>query len=321
MTAHTDWQPGVYRDVPMETYLDIAALSAGVIKTLVDRCPAAAWYESWLNSARVKDDTTATDLGTIAHGILLEGSTDKVVVIDPRDHPAEKTGAIPNGWTNKSIRAARDEARASGCTPILLDDMNGAIRMVEAAQTFIASLEKSEPAIFTAFAPALGESEVVMIWREGETLCKLRTDRITIERDLVIDYKTSGMSVEPDRWGRTQMVNMAHYVGAAWYRRGVHAVCGVEPAYVYLAQEVDPPHLCSLIGVDPAAFALGDEKIATALKLWAACVERDSWPAYPNRVCYPALPPWEATRWEERQIDQFAGYPYDPAVLFKKDAA
>ena len=46
------------------------------------------------------------DAGTIAHEILLEGSQNCVTVIDPADHPAEKTGTTPSGWTNKSLGAS-----------------------------------------------------------------------------------------------------------------------------------------------------------------------------------------------------------------------
>ena len=62
----------------------------------------------------VRETSAEMDAGTVAHAILLEGNSDVVTIIDPTNHPAEKTGNIPDGWTNKSIRAARDSARASG---------------------------------------------------------------------------------------------------------------------------------------------------------------------------------------------------------------
>lgn len=312
--------PGVYPNLAMADYLAIPALSSGVARTLVDRCPRAAWHDSYLNPDRERHDTSATDLGTIAHGILLEGSTDKVKVIDPRDHPAEKTGNIPDGFTNKSIRQARDLARAEGLTPILLADFVAVQSMVDAAWEYLASVKQHEPAIHAAFQPDGGESEVTMVWQDGATLCKLRTDRISSNTDLIVDYKTSAMSVDPDRWGRTQMVSMGYYFSAAWYRRGVHALTTTTPDYVFLCQEVEAPHLCSLVGCDPATLALGEDKVRTALERWQHCVCTDNWPAYPSRVVYPELPPWEAARWMEKTTDA-QGYPYDPAKLFSKEAA
>ena len=75
-------EPGVYPDLPMADYLAIPALSAGIVRTLLDRCPRAAWHESWLNPQRARYDTAATDIGTVAHAVLLEGSDDCVEVIE-----------------------------------------------------------------------------------------------------------------------------------------------------------------------------------------------------------------------------------------------
>lgn len=320
--------PGIYPDLPMADYLALPALSAGVVRTMVDRCPLAAWHESPLNEARVIDTSPATDTGSIAHAILLEGSRECVAVIDPQDHPAEKTGAIPDGWTNKSIRAARDAARAAGKIPVLAPAMAAIDAMAAQALAFIASLRDSEPAIWAAFRPDGGRSEVTMVWQEGDTLCKLRADRIASDHGVIIDYKTSAMSVEPDRWGRTQLVSMGYYVSAAWYRRGVRALTGVDPSYVFLCQEVDPPYLCSLVGLDPAGLELGDEKCGAGLRQWQECARTGDWPAYPNRVCYPELPVYERARWDERNGIGADGIPYDVSKLwgpprdpFKREAA
>lgn len=311
--------PGIYPDLPMADYLALPALSAGVVRTMIERCGLAAWYESPLNPDRVTDASAATDTGSIAHAILLEGSRECVAVIDPNDHPADKTGAIPEGWTNKSIRAARDTARAAGKIPVLAPAMAEIDSMVSAATAYIATLRESEPAIWRAFQPAGGKSEVTMVWQEGDTLCKLRADRIATDNGLIVDYKTSAMSVEPDRWGRTQLASMGYYVSAAWYRRGVRALTGVDPDYVFLCQETAPPYLCSLVGCDPAALALGDEKCGAGLRQWQECVRTNVWPAYPNRVCYPELPVWERARWDEQALS--ASERGDWRILFPALAA
>lgn len=320
--------PGIYPGLPMAEYLAIPALSAGILRTLVDRCPRAAWYESWLNPERARTDSPATDLGTVAHAVLLEGSDDCLAEINPADHPAEKTGAIPDGWTNKSIRTARDAARAAGKIPLLVADAERVRAMVEAAAHFLREAGQHEPAVAAAFEPDGADTELTMVWQEGETLCKLRADKITADRALICDYKTSGVSVEPDRWGRTQLVGLGYYVSAAWYRRGVRALTGVEPAYAFLAQETDAPYLCSLVGVSPEAFALGDEKVAAGLAEWQRCVAAGQWPAYPPRIAYPELPVYERMRWDERNGVGADGIPYDLAQIwgpprdpFKREAA
>jgi len=304
---------GIFPGMAMQDYLDMPAVSASLLKTIITRCPKAAWYESWMNTEREHDTSKAMDAGTIAHGILLEGSEAGIEVIDPNDHPAEKTGAIPSGWTNKSIKAARDAAREAGKIPILLDDYGTIKDMVGMAREFIESLRTTEPAIWTAFQPEGGESEVTMVWNDGETPCRIRPDRIAADRKLIVDYKTGGTSAEPGLWGRTQMVRMGYYTSAAFYLRGVKALCDVVPAYVWLVQEQEAPFLCSLVGLDPHAAELGARKIEYALSLWRQCITSGQWPAYPTRVCYPEIPTWEDAAFDEQEMNAIE---YDPAVLF-----
>lgn len=309
--------PGTYHGQKMVEYLGVPGVSASIIKKIVSECPRAAWWDSWLNPNQTRETSDAMDAGTIAHAILLDGSAAGVEVIDPQDHPAEKTGAIPAGWTNKSIRAARDDARKAGKIPVLTDGFAGIQNMVDSARAFIESLKAEEPAVWQAFQPTGGESETTMIWQEKDTFCKMRPDRISTDRKLIIDVKTTARSAEPDSWGRTQLVGMGYYVSAAWYRRGVETLCGVSPAYVFLVIEAEPPHLCSLVGMDPHAWDLGAQKVEAGLKAWQACERSGKWPAYATRVCYPEIPAWEDSRWEERQAQEFMAQPVkDPASAY-----
>lgn len=281
----------------MEAYLSMEAASASILKRVIGECPRAGWFDSWLNPARVADaGKKASDAGSIAHSILLEGSTDLIAVIDPMDHPAEKTGAIPTGWTNKSIKAARDAAKDAGKIPVLLEDMASIENMVDSAWTYIETVKDDEPAIWEVFQKGNGESELTIVWQDGPTLCRIRPDRISLDRKLIVDVKTTQRSAEPGSWGRTQLIGMGYYVGAAFYRRGVEALCEESPEYVFLVIEQEPPYLCSLVGMSPAHWEVGGQIIARALDIWGNCVRTNNWPAYATRVAYPDLPAWEEAR-------------------------
>jgi len=310
-------EPGVYPKLSMRDYLSAPAVNASLLKSIVERCPQAAWFESWLNPAREREQNTATmDAGTIAHSILLEGDTSRVAIIDPQDHPAKTTGAIPEGWTNQSIRAARDAAYAAGKLPILKSAFGEIEAMVNSARAFIETVKEDEPAIWRAFQPDGGESEVSVIWEDdGGVLCRMRPDRIATDRKLIIDYKTGDTTAEPNTWGRSQMIRMGYYTAAAFYRRGVKRMFKTDCDYIFLVQECKPPYLCSLVGVDKTGFAIGGAKIDHGLRLWSRCNHMQMWPAYPSRVCYPEIPPWEVARWEETEA---LGIPYDPAMLFER---
>lgn len=308
--------PGVYPGLSMAEYLAIPAVSASTLSTLLEKCPAAAWHASAFNPKRKTTSTAEQDIGSIAHSILLEGSREICEIIDPADHPAEKTGAIPDGWTNKSIRAAREAARAAGRIPVLIDVMARVEDIVDAALAYLESLRESEPAIHALFLPEGGASEVTMIWREGATLCKLRADRVAHDFALIADYKTTSTSAEPNAFGRRQLVGMDYYISAAWYRRGVRALHGVDPTYVFLAGETDEPYLHSLIGCDPSLTELGDEKVGAALQAWQACERSGEWPGYPTRVAWIEAPVYERAQWDERNgVDEY-GIPADLSKLF-----
>jgi hypothetical protein len=309
--------PGIYPDMPMADYLAIDALSSTPARTIIEECPRAAWWRSRLNPEREREESERMDIGTIAHSLLLEGDRSKIAVIDPADFPAKTTGAIPEGWTNASIRAARDNARASGLQPVLVADMVEIDSMVTVAHEFVGSLRTTEPAIWRAFQPDGGRSEVTIVWDDGGTLCKLRIDRAALDYGVAIDYKTSAMSVEPDRFGRAALSGMGYGFSAAWYCRGIKAATGAECDYVFLAQEVEAPYLCSLPGCDPARMALEKAKVATALRMWQECVRTGQWDGYPNRVCYPELPAWESAKFAEKF--EAHGIPFDYAALTGRD--
>lgn len=306
-------KPGVYPHAEMADYLAAPAISASIIKEIVNRCPKAAWHESWLNERRIIDVSNAEQsAGSIAHSILLEGSTACVCVVDPKDYPSEpkrkgEAGTIPVGWTNKAIKGAKAAAIADGKIPVLLGDMAEINAMVAAARDFIESLrgKENEPAIWEAFQPDGGDSEITMLWQDGPTLCKMRPDRISKDRGVIIDYKTGKTSSEPDVWGRTQMVRMGYYVGGAFYRRGIEQMLGISPAYVFLTQEQQSPWLCSLVGMDNHAFALGGDKVDRGLTRWAQCAKTGRFPAYATRVVYPEIPDWEERQWGEKAISGF----------------
>jgi hypothetical protein len=300
--------PGIYEGVPMETYLAMPAASASMMITLLTSCPRAAWFGSWLNPRRPHGSSTpAQSVGTLAHALLLENSKAQLAVIDPNDYPAEKTGNIPDGWTNKAIRAARDTALAKGMIPVFPATASAVEAMVAEARVFLSTLADSEPAIHDLFQRGGGRSEVTIVWEEDGCLFRIRPDRLAITNALMGDVKTTKTVAEPDRWGRTQLFGMHYYIAAAFYRRGLMAATGKRSKYVYLAQEQDPPHLCSLIGLDPAAELLGERRCDRAVAIWKDCMKQGRFPGYPNRVAYPETPSWEMKREEAEEL----GIAYD----------
>lgn len=312
-----DLKPGVYEGVSMAEYLAMPAANASLLTTLLERCPRAAWHESWLNPKRPAEASTpAQSVGTLAHEQLLEGTQTRLQVIDPRDYPTKSSGNIPDGWTNADIRAARDQALAAGLVPVFPNVAEDVAAMVAEARAFLATLRQSEPAVHDLFMPGGGRSEVTIVWEEDGCLFRIRPDRLSDA--LCADLKTTGDSAEPGHWGRRQLFGMGYYVAAALYRRGILAATGKRVESVYLVQEQAAPFLCSLVGLDPVAMQLGERKAARAIAVWKRCMKTGEWPGYPNRAAYPEAPAWEVA---QEEVEEAAGIPYDIEKLWKENRA
>lgn len=290
----------------MADYLKIRAVSAGVLRTLIEECPAAAMYcSTFSEEPKPADDTDASDFGSVVHSILFEGSTDCVVVVDPEEHPAEKTGAIPAGWTNKSIRAARDQIRLLNKIPVLKKDFASIAAAVASAQRFIESLNGTDAhRVWAAFQPGCAKREETIEFQWHGMSCKIRPDLLSNDGRTIVDGKSTMTSANPEAWARSQMYGRGLYLSAAFYQVGVEITIGTRPEYLFLVISQEAPYLCSLVGVDPHGMDLAHRQIEWAIKEWIRCAKAGKWPGYPNNICYIETPAWLESQWTDREMGQ-----------------
>lgn len=281
--------PGIYDISAEEYHADCClepSLSASVIHILLSQSPRHAWYSHVrLNSEFVAEERDNFDRGTAAHAYLLEGNA-SLEIIDAPD------------FRTKAAREARDAARAAGKTPLLAKHWQDVLDMVEAATRQLDEF-RDPPRPFTA-----GKPERTIVWMEpvGSKVvwCRARVDWLADDRLTVDDYKSTAASANPEAWTRT-MFGAGADIQAAWYRRGVRAVAGVDPKFRFCVQENFAPFLLSVISLGPMAMDLAEKKVRFALELWARCLSTDEWPAYPQQTCYADLPAYEEARWIARE--------------------
>lgn len=298
--------PGFYSAdvIPMAAYLAdpclVPSLSSGAAQTIITRSPQHVWASHPRLGGRVSDDSSASDTGSLMHDLLL-GGEGKICVIEPSEYRSKPTkdnpdGSIPVGWTNAAIREARDTARANGLTPILAGAMGAARAAVKVARDYLAHSE-------LAGALDSGESEVTMIWLEGETMLRARPDWVNHEQRIVLHYKTTQASAAPEPFSRLA-VNSGYDMALAFYRRGWEALTGMKDwMHVILAQEQAAPYSCSLHSLDPAAWAIADEKVERAIRTWRRCVQTDRWPAYSGSIAYVTPTPWALAEAERLALE------------------
>ena len=284
MTAPAELVSGVYPGIPMADYLAIKALSSGMAHHILTQSPLHAWIDSPWNPNREDDSNKTSDIGTVAHDVLLEGGTGIIERIDPNDYPAEKTGAIPTGWTNKAIRAARDAARVTGKIPLFPADVDAVTAMVASARAYIADSELA--GVFD-----IGAAEQTAIWQDGATLCKARPD--WLNNDICLHVKTTKRSVAPYSFER-MAINMGYDMSIAFYARGIE-----RPNHLILAIEQDPPYACKLFGLSNAQADISARKVERAINTWAACMKAGKFPAYDGTVHYIEPTPWDMAKAEQ----------------------
>lgn len=293
-------------NIDSETYhkdsiFPVPSLSNSIAKILIDQSPLHAWMaHPRLNPKYVPQESSRFDLGTAAHDLILEGGTAKICVINPEDYrskptKAEPEGAIPKGWTNGAIRAARDQARDNGLVPVLPWDHAAIKNMVEAAHKFIESSELR--GIFQQ-----GKPEQTIAWEEDNGVCcRARLDWLTNDHEIILDYKTTN-NAEPEAFIR-QIGSMGYDMQDAFYRRGMEKISGKRPVFVFLAQEIEPPYACSLVSLSNAYLEIAEAKVRKAIDLWAECVSSGMWPSYDKRIHYAEPAGWQLQQLERQAVN------------------
>jgi hypothetical protein len=265
-------------DMPDADYRAVPALSYSGAKDLM-RSPALF---DWRRT-HPRPDSTDFDLGRVAHTLLLGSGAPLAVVKDDEDQPFKT-------WTPKA-KAAAEEKRAAGYTPLLLHQALGVADMVEAV--------RAHPLAGKLLEHGRGHGEVSVFWDDPET-CRAqraRLDWLLVEDDdgrpAVVDLKTTA---DVRRRALTKTIDEYHYNWQhAHYLDGLTAH-GVDDArFVFVFVEKTPPHLVRVAEIDVEAAATGARFMQAARRLYAQCLAAGDWPGYPPKVELLGLPRFAPT--------------------------
>lgn len=288
---------GYWPKVPEEVYhadpCVTPSLSSSIAKTLLSKSPRHAWCEHpRLNPSREPEEKEEFDIGKAAHAMIL-GEPMNFSVIDPEDYPAEKTGSIPKGWTNAAIKKAREKAYESGKIPLLKEQHASIEKMVAAAREQLKRHECGDAFIG-------GESELTLVWKEGDVWCRCRIDHYPGSKNFY-DYKTTQASANPDSCAG-YFSSMGYDLTSAFYRRGIRKVLNIEnPIYNFVVQEIKEPHCLSVVGYGPDVDFMADRKVEEAIRIWGRCLKENRWPGYSSRKVYIGIPTYSEKAWLDRE--------------------
>lgn len=247
------------------------SLSSGIVKILANKAPVFAHRAHPRLGGMKAEHNDTFDIGTVAHAMLLEEDESGLIIVDADD------------WRTKAAKEKRVEAHAAGKVALLERHADKCRAMVAAARAFIPTSEIAE-----AVEGAVAES--VILWSEDDTHFRIRKDWLSADRRVVIDYKTTE-DASPEAFCRT-IPNLGYHLQGALYSRGVYALTGVLPKFVFLAQETEAPYACALYGCDPVLSAVAEAQLQHAIETWETCMSTGKWPAYGSRVHWADAPGW-----------------------------
>lgn len=274
-------EPGVYQLSDADYHADPVpggSLSASGAKVLLPPgCPARfAWQRQ-----HGRPPKREFDLGHAAHREVLGVGTE-LEVIDAET------------WNTKAAKEAVAAARAAGRTPVKPSQMAQVAAMAAALREHPIAGELLDPATMLAEQSVFWVDGEAGIWRRA------RLDAITrpsAEEPLVIvDYKSCTAadlrSVERAMW------NYGYAGQAAWYLDAAETIPGFEQEmqFFFVFQEVDPPHLVTVVEPDVVALQVGRRRNREAIQLYRQCVESGQWPGHTptDEIPLVSVPAWAA---------------------------
>lgn len=272
--------------MPAADYHAMPQLSCSLAKILIAQSPLHAWTASpVLNPNYRPEEKEAFDIGSAAHALLLEGE-DRMVVVEADD------------WRTKAAKEGRDAARAAGKHPILARKYQDVQRMRDAAVLAIAKCSD-----LSGITLADGRVEHVVTWTERGVECRARIDFLANGELVILDYKST-TDATPRAFSK-QIARMGYHYQDEFYSRGVKAVYGRRPKFVFLAQETTAPYACSFHGCAPSLLAIAEQDVDYAVKVWGECLKSGTWPAHSNRIHWAEATPWQVAEVEERHAIEY----------------
>lgn len=276
--------PGLHDEVPeAEYHAHRGSLSVSGAKVLLK---APALYRYQLDNPPERKQVF--DFGSAAHQLILGAGPGLAVI------PATGRGKD----LQDAHREAKEAAYAEGKIPVTEDEFRTVREMADALSG-------------NTLAMALlgeGKPEVSGYFEDAETgiLRRCRFDWLPTpvkgRRTIIADYKTA-RSADPAEFGKPA-ADFGYAQQAAWYTDAAIAL-GVDPdpAFLFIVQEKTAPYLSTVIQLDEDALQIGRHLNRKALRIYAECIETDTWPGYSTEVEQVSLPGWFINKNEDALND------------------
>lgn len=273
-TAEMDTTGASMWDCTNDEYHADPRVSSTMLK-LLRKSPAKFHWRYVLGRDR-PETTPAQALGSAVHSLVYEADKfDALFAVAPKVD--RRTTAGKAAW-------AEFVAENDGKT-LLPADVFGAAQ-------HIANAVRSD--VFAKMLLGLdGVAEQAIVWRDSATgiECKAKPDWACGKAATLVDLKTCG-DASLAGFSR-QMAAMEYHCQAAWYCDAWKALTGVQPAFVFIAVETEPPYEVSCHEITEEAMVLGRERNAQALQELSECRASGCYePKWRQQINTLSLPAW-----------------------------
>jgi len=253
-------EPGLYDMTNAEYHADPVpggSLSSSGAKKLIAKTPAHFKYDQ--DHAEHKD---VFDFGTAAHSLILEGDASGIVEVDA------------DSWRTKAAQEAKEEAHATGKTPLLSKDYAQVKAMARAI--------KQHPEAMLLLSDGVAEKSAFAQHETGVWL-RARFDWLPNRRGegvILVDYK-SAVSADPRKFAKSA-ADFGYHQQDPFYR-DVAKLVGIseDPSFLFVVQEKTAPYLVNVIELNDEAVNMGRALNEKAVRTYQQCMLTDSWPGYP----------------------------------------
>lgn len=266
---------GLIYGMPANQYHAADALGSTNIKALAD--PDISMLEVRQMLAH-NEHKAVYDMGTLGHGLILEGSYDDLICRIDAD-----------SYRTKDAREERDAAYAAGLIPVNDSEV----------ETMLEPLHKIQDAVMnhSIAGPLLTghEPEVSAFWQEQGVNLKGRFDAYHADRGAIVDLKILS-SARPSEVQKA-ISDFGYYIQAKTYRNGAHRLTGFMPDFIFVVAQKTEPYTVSVHRLRPEALEAAQRRIDFALARYRRAQESGTWPGY-EQIYSQGLTPWERVKTE-----------------------
>lgn len=278
----------------LEGFAQSASFSSSMAKAMVEKTEKEAFLSNQRLNPDFEEDegSDSTDVGTIAHDyVLRNGMGNKVYEV-----------AQVKDWKTNDAKEIKRHILDRGLIPLNLTTAErhlGAVLDMHKALHEQLAAHRDYPGLMMK-----GKGERSAFVKHGPIWLRARFDwEDDNYPDLIVDYKTTGLSF--DSWEKNQLwgTDGAAYLQEAHYRLVKSTLTGKPCTFVFVVQQTFAPYLVKIIQIDESFRDDVTGRYDLAKRKFVNCLKTGVWRGHPPYTGHSAPPPWITNKWVNDSLE------------------